>query len=152
MNVPEPPMSAWRTLIHALAKNPISLFAVFCVACTAGFLAYMSDRMLGVLESSDWCAKAIQADRITPGSTYLGLTTCVDLLKIQLMAVAKGFHTGLYAYAGTLLVLVIVVIAGARAAGKIGSAEFDISRQDAVEGAVHVEEAAHQAADEVKGG
>lgn len=124
-------MTFWRTLAQTLAKNPISTFAVLCVAATAAFLGYMSDRLLTVLESADWCGKAIQAEKISPGSTYVGLTTCVDLLKIQLNAVAMGFHIGLSAYALTLIVLIVVVVAGARASWKLskdgweGSVERD---------------------------
>lgn len=112
-------MTFWRSLLVTLAKNPISTFAVLCVAATAAFLGYMSDRLLTVLESADWCGKAIQAEKISPGSTYVGLTTCVELLKIQLNAVAMGFHIGLSAYALTLIVLIVVVIAGAKASWKI---------------------------------
>ena len=144
-------MTFWQQFLNTVARNPISLFAVLCVSCTAAFLGYMSDRMLTVLESSNWCSKAIQAEKITPGNTYVGLTTCVDLLKIQLGAVAKGFHTGLYAYAATLVVLVVVVVAGARAAGKLpGGIEFDVSKyvEEAVE---KVADAAVDKADEIKG-
>lgn len=124
-------MSIRRTFLHTLAKNPISLFAVFCVVCTAAFLGLMSNRLLTVLESADWCGKAIQAEKISPGTTYVGLTTCVDLLKIQLSAVATGFHISLGAYALTLVVLIVVVVAGARASGKLpGGVEFDVSRDD----------------------
>lgn len=124
-------MTFWCTLAQTLAKNPISTFAVLCVAATAAFLGYMSDRLLTVLESADWCGKAIQAEKISPGSTYVGLTTCVELLKIQLGAVATGFHIGLSAYAFSLVVLVVVVVAGARASGKMpGGVEFNVSRDD----------------------
>jgi hypothetical protein len=141
----------WRTLANTLARNPISTFAVFCVACTAAFLGFMTHRLLDVLESSDWCGKAIQAEKISPGSTYVGLTTCVDLLKIQLGAVATGFHIGLGAYAFSLVVLIVVVVAGAKASGKIpGGIEFNVSR-DAEEAADHVVAGAQDAAAEVKG-
>lgn len=124
-------MTFRRTLLNTLARNPISLFAVFCVACTAAFLGFMSHRLLTVLESSQWCGKAIQAEKISPGTTYVGLTTCVDLLKIQLQAVATGFHIGLGAYAFSLVVLIVVVVAGARASGKLpGGVEFDVSREE----------------------
>lgn len=123
-------MTFRQSLLNTLAKNPISLFAVFCVACTAAFLGFMAHRLLTVLESSQWCGKAIQAEKISPGSTYVGLTTCVDLLKIQLQAVATGFHIALGAYALTLIVLIVVVVAGARASGKLpGGVEFDVSRE-----------------------
>lgn len=124
-------MTFWRTFALTLARNPISTFAVLCVAATAAFLGYMSDRLLTVLESADWCGKAIQAEKISPGSTYVGLTTCVELLKIQLSAVATGFHIGLSAYAFSLVVLIVVVVAGARASGKLpGGIQFDVSRDD----------------------
>lgn len=127
-------MTAWRLFAHTLAKNPISTFAVFCVGCTAAFLGFMAHRLLTVLESSAWCGKAIHAEKISPGSTYVGLTTCVDLLKIQLEAVATGFHISLTAYALTLIVLIVVVIAGARASGKLpGGVEFDVSRDQGVQ-------------------
>jgi hypothetical protein len=144
-------MSFWRTLGQTLARNPISTFAVFCVACTAAFLGFMSDRLLTVLESSDWCGKAIQAEKISPGSTYVGLTTCVDLLKVQLQAVATGFHIGLSAYAFSLVVLIVVVVAGAKASGKMpGGIEFNVSR-DAEEAADEVAGAAVDKAEEIKG-
>lgn len=142
-------MTFWRTLANTVARNPISTFAVFCVACTAAFLGYMSDRLLTVLESASWCGKAIQAEKISPGNTYVGLTTCVDLLKIQLQAVATGFHIGLGAYAFSLIVLIVVVVAGAKASGKLpGGVEFDVSRDEAAD---HVVEGAKEAAAEVKG-
>ncbi len=142
----------WQSLLRTIAKNPISLFAVLCVACTAAFLGVMAWRLIAVLESTDWCGKAIQAEKISPGSTYVGLTTCVELLKIQLEAVATGFHISLSAFSFSLIVLIVVVVAGARASGKILAMEFDVGRQDAIAAAEHVEEGAIQAAEEVKGG
>lgn len=145
-------MSAWRTIWHTLARNPISTFAVLCVACTAAFLGYMADRMSTVLESSGWCGKAIQAEKISPGSTYVGLTTCVELLKIQLQAIATGFHISIGAFAFSLVVLIVVVVAGARAAGKLpGGVEFDIGK-DAAQAADQVAEAAVDEAEQIKGG
>jgi hypothetical protein len=145
-------VSFWHTFLRTIARNPISLFAVFCVACTAAFLGYMAYQLLQVLTSADWCGKAIQADKITPGQTYLGLTTCVDLLKIQLQAVATGFHISLGAYALTLVVLIVVVVAGAKASGKLpGGIEFDVGKDGPIAAAAdHVVEGAQQAADEVK--
>lgn len=146
-------MSFWRTFLQTIARNPISFFAVFCVAATATFLGYMTSRMADVLESPKWCSTAIDAERISPGSTYVGLTTCVDLLKIQLQAMATGFHISVGSYALTLLVLIVVVIAGARASAKIGpdGLDFDVSR-DATKAAEQVANAAEEEADEIKSG
>ena len=144
-------MSGWRLLAHTLAKNPISLFAVICVAGTSFWLGYMSYRLLGVVESTDWCAKAIQAERITPGTTFVGLVGCIDILKIQLEGVVNGFYIALSAFAFSLIVLIVVVVAGARANFKLGKEgmEGNISRDDAAE---KVADAAVDKAEEIKGG
>lgn len=142
-------MDFWRSFLKTVAKNPISTFAVLCVAATAAFLGYMTLRMSAVLESAGWCGKAIQAEKISPGNTYVGLTTCVELLKIQLEAIATGFHISVGAFAFSLIVLVVIVVAGARASGKIpGGLEFNVSREAAA--ADHVVEGAKDAAAEVK--
>jgi hypothetical protein len=114
-------MTFWRELLHTLAKNPVSTFAVFLVAATGLYLAYMTNQLLQVLTSPHWCANAIQAEKISPGNTYVGLTTCVSLLTIQLQAVATGFHISVGSFALTLIVLIVVVIAGAHATFKAGS-------------------------------
>lgn len=140
----------WRTLALTIAKNPISLFAVLCVAATASYLGYITYRLISVLESETWCGNAIQAEKISPGSTYVGLTTCVDLLKIQLQAVATGFHISVSSFALCLIVLVVVVIAGARASWKLSEKGFEgsVERNAAAD---HVVEGAKDAAAEVKG-
>jgi hypothetical protein len=146
-------MNFGRLFLQTLAKNPISTFAVLCVACTAAFLGYMTLRMSAVLESSSWCGNAIQAEKITPGpTTYVGLTTCVDLLKIQLQAMATGFHISVGAFAFSLIVLVVIVVAGARASGKLGATgvQFDVGKHEADKAAQHVADEAQGAADEVK--
>jgi hypothetical protein len=148
-------VSFWRTIGQTVARNPISLFAVLCVAGAAAFLGYMTSRMASVLESAKWCGTAINAEKISPGSTFVGLTTCVDLLKIQLEAMATGFHISVGAFAFSLIVLIVIVVAGARASGKIGATglEFDVNKHAAAEqGAEHVLAGAADAAAEVKGG
>ena len=143
-------MTFRRQFLHTIAKNPISLFAVLCVACTAAFLGWLTYRLLKVIESPSWCSSAIQADRITPGKSDEGLTTCVKLLEIQLQAVATGFHISTGGFVFVLVVLIVVVVAGAKASGKLpGGLEFDVSRQ-AADAADHVVEGAEQAAAEVK--
>lgn len=145
------PLGFWRSLLQTLARNPISLFAVFCVACTASFLGWLTYRLVGVLESPDWCGKAIQAEKISPGNTFVGLTTCTELLKIQLSAIATGFHISTGGFVFVLIVLIVVVVAGARASGKLGPTgmEFDMGKH-ADAAADHVVEGAEQAAAEVK--
>lgn len=143
-------MKFWHAFLQTLARNPISLFAVFCVVCTSAFLGYMAYQLLEVLTSPSWCSSAIQAEKISPGNTYVGLTTCVSLLTIQLQAVATGFHISLGAYALTLVVLIVVVVAGAKASGKLpGGIEFDVSRE-APAAAQAVADSAQSTADTIK--
>lgn len=121
----------WRTLATTLAKNPISTFAVLCVMATGTFLGYITLKLLAVLSSPDWCAKALQAERITPGNTFVGLTSCVELLKLQVQAEASALLISMGGYNLTLIVLIVVVVAGARASGKMGASgvEFDVGKE-----------------------
>lgn len=146
-------MSFWKRLLDTIARNPISFVAVLSVACTAGFLGYMTHRMADVLESPSWCSTAIQAEKVSPGSTYVGLTTCVELLKIQLEAMATGFHISVGSFALTLIFLIVVVIAGARASFKLSKDGIsgDISR-DAADAAHETADAAVERADEIAEG
>lgn len=144
-------MTSWRAFLQTLARNPISLFAVLCVAAIGGFLGYMAMGLTDTLASPDWCGKALQAQRITAGNTFVGLTACVDLLKIQLQATADNSKIVFSAFAFSLLVLIVIVVAGAKASGKLpGDIEFDVSR-DVTEAADKVADAAVNKASQIKG-
>lgn len=142
-------MTFGRTITQTIARNPISCFAVICVMATAAFLGFLSWRLLQTLESPAWCAKALQAEKIS-AQNFGGLTACVDLLKIQLQALATALHISNGSFAFSLVVLVVVVIAGARASGKLpGGVEFDVGK-DAAKAADEVAGAAVDKADEIK--
>ena len=148
-------MTFWRQLLTTISRNPISFFAVICVASAATLLYFITDRLLDVLESPKWCANAIQAEKISPGTTFKGLESCLELLKMQLSAMGTGFHIALGAFAFSLVVLIVVVVAGARANFKLGSQgiEGSVSHRDdahAVAAAEHVVEGAKKAEAEVK--
>ena len=144
----------WRRLLDTVASNPISSFAVLCVAAIAVFLGYLALRLIGVLESPNWCGRAIQAERITPSATFSGLTSCDSLLEIQLKALALIAQISVSSYALTLLVLIIVVVAGARASAKLSmqGMELDVGRHGdpAVRAAEKVADAAVDEAKEIK--
>jgi len=141
----------WRQLLSTISKNPISFFAVICVASAAAMLYFITDRLLDVLESPKWCGNAIQAEKISPGSTFKGLESCLELLKIQLSALGTGFHVALGAFAFSLIVLVVVVVAGARASGKVGSSglEFNMGKDDKLAGAQEVAAAGNEKVEEI---
>lgn len=142
-------MGFWRTLLNTLARNPISFFAVLCVGSTAAFLGWLTYRLVRVLESPDWCSNALRAERIS-AETKGGLTSCVDLLKTQLEAVATGFHISTGGFVFVLVVLIVVVVAGAKANFKLGKDGIsgDVSR-DAAPAAQFVADKAQDAADQV---
>jgi hypothetical protein len=136
-----------------IKKHPVRFFALLCVACTAAYLGVLAWRLVGTLSSPDWCSRALQAERITPGATFVGLTTCVDLLKLQIESLATNSHIAIGAFALVLVVLIVIVIAGARLAGKgPGGIELNISPDEAAAaGAEHVRQGAERAEQEVKG-
>lgn len=112
--------------------NPIRGFAVLIVAIIGIYIMWMGWRLSNILASPDWCSKALQAERITPGQTFVGLTACVDLLKIQLKAIATDSHIFAGVVAMCLMTLIIIVIAGARAQFSFSKTGVtaDMSRDD----------------------
>lgn len=112
---------------HFIRDQPVRFFALVCVAATSAFLAYLAISLIETLASPAWCSKALQAERITAKDTFVGLTACVDLLKIQLRALATNSHIVIGTFALCLGVLVVIVIAGARLAGKLpGGGEVEV--------------------------
>jgi hypothetical protein len=124
----------WR----AIANAPVRFFALLCVAATSLFLAYMADRLITTLSSPDWCSKALTAERISTEKDG-GFTSCVDLLTIQLKALAINSHIGFGVFALCLLVLIVIVIAGGKlnfSASKDGvSAGISKEQEAAIAGA-----------------
>lgn len=114
-----------------LRNHPIRAFALLCVAATSAFLAYLALKLIGVLSSPSWCSTALQAEKITAKETFVGLTACIDLLKIQLSALALNSQIVIGTFAMCLGVLVVIVIAGARASAELpGGAKFNVSPDD----------------------
>ncbi len=125
-----------------LFENPIRAFALVCVAATSGFLAYINLVLIDILRSPEWCAKAVQAERITPGNSFQGLTGCIDIMKLQIGSLAKVLLINSGTFALCLGVLVVIVVAGARLAGKLFGNEIDIDQIGQPRGATPREEGA----------
>lgn len=134
---------------HFIRDTPIRAFALVCVAATSAFLGYLALLLIDTLASPQWCSKALQAERITAKDSFVGLTACVDLLKIQLRSLAINSQIVIGTFALCLGVLIVIVIAGARLAGKLpGGGEVDVSPAQAAD---QVAGAAVDAADQIKG-
>lgn len=119
---------------ETLKDHPIRSFAVVCVAIIGGYIMWMGWQLVQIMSSPGWCAKALQAERITPGNSFAGLTACIDLLKIQLRATAVTSHIYAASLALCLLTLIVIVIAGGRlsvAASKTGLSANMSSAEDA---------------------
>lgn len=115
-------------IVQQALDRPIRAFALVCVATTSGFFAYLAIHLIGILASPDWCGKALQADRITPGTSFVGLVACMDLLKMQVAALAKALLIVIGTFALCLGVLTVIVVAGARLVGKLFGQEFDVDQ------------------------
>lgn len=119
-----------REYLRRQFENPIRMLALVCVTATSIYFGILAYWLIEILASPDWCGKALQAERITPGATFVGLTACIDLLKMQLGALSKTLLIVIGTFALCLGVLVVIVLAGARLAGKLFGGEVDVSRQD----------------------
>jgi hypothetical protein len=137
---------------QAMKEHPVRFFALLCVAATSLFLMLTANRLIDVLASPDWCSKALQAERISSEKAG-GLTSCVDLLTIQVKSLAVNSHIVLGVFAMCLLVLIVIVIAGGKlsfAASKDGLSA-NVGRER-VEAAKEVAEAAEEKKDEIVAG
>lgn len=111
--------------------HPIRAFAVVCVAVIAGYIGYMGYRLNETLSGPGWCRTALGAEKASStDGTIKGLDACVGLLTIQLRSLATNSHILFGSLALCLVTLIVVVIAGARLAGKFKDAELNISRDE----------------------
>ena len=141
------------TLLSSARDHPIRAFAVLCVALIAAFIGYMSYRINETLAGPGWCKTALGAEKISgKDATIQGLEACVDLLKIQLGSLSTNSHILFGSLALCLVTLIVVVIAGARLAGKFKDAELNIGRDAAAAGAQATAEAAQETADAITEG
>lgn len=106
--------------------HPIRAFAVLCVAITSGYIMWMGYRINEVLAGPTWCSRAIGADKADANSHVDAASSCIGLLTIQLKSLATNSHILLGSLALCLLTLIVVVIAGAKLAGKFAGGELNI--------------------------
>jgi hypothetical protein len=135
-----------------MMKNPIRLFATICVAVTSAFVMYMAWWINDVLAGPGWCRTALGAEKVSAGDgTIKGLDACVGLLTIQLKALGWNSTMLLGTIALCLLVLVVIVIAGARLDLKANATGIEANMtSDAPAAADAVAGAAVAKADEIK--
>lgn len=138
-----------------LFGHPIRLFALVCVAVLTGYLMWMAYQLNETLSGPGWCRTALGAEQASStDGTIKGLDACVGLLTIQLKSLSTNSHILFGCLVLSLIVLVVIVIAGARLSGEVGTsgAKIDLSGgRAAAKAADTVADAAARKADEIKG-
>lgn len=135
-------------------KNAIRTWALIAVAISTVFVIVMGVWLTSILSASNWCARAIGAaqEGNRPESAING---CFNLLRQQVGALAWNSHIYAATVGISLLVLVVIVLAGGRVSFKADKTGFsgDIVRDDAplppVAAAREVAGAAVDKADEI---
>lgn len=95
-------------------NNPIRVAALICVAATSAFIMWMSYRLVEILSAPDWCARAINAERLSATRATSSLELCKELLLKQVGSLAINSHIYAGVIALCLLVLIVIVIAGGK--------------------------------------
>lgn len=132
-------------------QNPIRGFAVIVVAVISAYIMYMGYRLVDILSAPDWCARAINAEKLAESRATSAVDLCKDLLLKQVGSLATNSHIYAGVVALCLLTLIVIVIAGGKlslSASKSG-VNANIGK-DADHAAQHVADEAQVAADEVK--
>ncbi len=133
--------------------NPIRLTAVIIVAVIAVYVMVMGFRLNETLAGPGWCRTALGAEKVSStDGTIKGLDACVGLLTIQLRSLATNSHILFAVIAMCLLVLIVIVIAGARLEASVNrdGGSVNIAPQDAAEAADATADAAVDKAQEIK--
>ncbi len=132
-------------------QNPIRGFAVLVVAVISGYIMWMGWRLVEILSAPDWCARAINAEKLSSSRVVTSVELCKDLLLKQIGALATNSHIYAGVVALCLLTLIVIVIAGGKlsvSASKSGvNANIGKDVEDAVD---HVLERTQEGADEAK--
>jgi hypothetical protein len=102
-----------------LPKITIRGFAVVFVIFTSGYVMWLGNKINDTLSGPGWCATALGAGKVTGQTPIAGLSSCVDLLKIQLSSLSINSHILLGTIALCIAVLVIIVLAGATFSGEV---------------------------------
>lgn len=135
-------------------RNTIRTFALVCVAVIAVFLMGVIVWYTEIISSPNWCDRAVGASKDVAGTARpeYAVGGCFNLLNQQVGAIAWNSHIFAITLGISLLVLVVIVLAGGRLSfkGSKDGIEADISRSPE-EAADEVAGAATDKANEIKG-
>lgn len=106
-------------------------FALICVAVASAYVMWLGNKVNDTLSGPGWCATALGAGKASAGNAPVkGLEACVGLLTIQLRSLSISSHILLGTVALCLVVLIVIVVAGAKFSGKVSDtgAEIDLGK------------------------
>lgn len=132
--------------------NSIRTWALVAVAVTTAAIIYFAHWLIEQLASADWCNRMLGASEFADGRPEYAIRACSALLLQQVKALAWNSHLLIGVLAFSLLVLVVIVLAGgklsfsASAKGVSGNMGREL---DAKEAAEFVADEAQAAADAV---
>lgn len=133
-------------------QNPIRGFAVLVAGIVSVYVMWMGWRLVEILSAPDWCARAINAEKLANSRAATSVELCRDLLLKQIGSLATNSHIYAAVIALCLLTLIVIVIAGGKlsvSASKSGL-NANIGKDDVEQAAQHVADEAQVAANEVK--
>lgn len=132
-------------------RNTIRTWALVAVAISTAFVIFMGIWLTSILSAPNWCARAIGAAQ-EGNRPESAITGCFTLLHDQVAALAWNSHIFAATVGVSLLVLVIIVLAGGRVSFKADKSGIsgDIVSDDAPLAAQTVADAAQDKADEIK--
>lgn len=113
-------------------RNTIRTFALICVAITSVFIMAMSFWLTKIIAAPEWCARAINAEKLAESRQASSVQLCKDLLLEQVNALANNSHIYSGSIALCLVALMLIVVAGGRlsfSASKAG-VSGNIARDD----------------------
>lgn len=143
-------MTGTRESVERKASKWLIAFALIFAALVVAFTAYQRVRQTNILATQDWCARAIKAEELSSRPT----TSCGELMKIQIKAIATNSHIDAVSQAIAMLSIIILVVAGGNlslTAGK-GGVDLGLSRNAKharAQGAKETAEAADSKAEEI---
>jgi hypothetical protein len=97
-----------------ITQNKVLAFALLCVAISSGFVMYMQVTLVHTLSSPDWCARAINAEKLATVRGQSSIGICAALFDKQLGTLGIGLLINAGTVALCLLVLMVIVVAGGR--------------------------------------
>ncbi len=131
--------------------HSVRTWALVAVGLTSGAMIYFGWKLISLLAEPTWCNRAIGAADKSDARPEYAVGGCFSLLAKQVDALALNSHFALGTLALSLLVLVVIVLAGGKLSFKASKDGItgDIASDAAAEAANATAAAAVAKADEI---